>query len=355
MSISSHNIRTLLRRELYEHRRLVFAPIWLGIVIIALNLALLAGGDFFKLGDSIGISIGTLGDTQGLSLGGIGDTHGISIGRLGDTHGLQIGGIGDVKGASLGSDGFLADLSRSMSHLSANDMASLGAALTVLLLAVLALFAVALGVALFSFGIACLFDERHDRSILFWKSLPISDTDVVAAKSLFALVIMPLIWLIVALASSWLAMLVYIVPLGIYGAPISQLFTTHHPLATTLVVTVAMPVYLLTLLPAVGWTLLCSATSRRHPALLAFGVPALFALLGLFGWNNPVWNLLIGAMVPTVLGQAMFGMYGGQAIGSALAQFYAPLASVNFWFGVLFGLVCLTAAAAYRHRYTQLV
>jgi ABC-2 type transport system permease protein len=47
-------------------------------------------------------------------------------------------------------------------------------------------------IVVFFYLIDCLFAERRDRSILFWKSLPVSDTQVVLSKLLVALVVVPL-------------------------------------------------------------------------------------------------------------------------------------------------------------------
>jgi ABC-2 type transport system permease protein len=44
----------------------------------------------------------------------------------------------------------------------------------------------------------CLFAERKDRSILFWKSLPVSDAETVLAKLGLALVVVPLLTLAMA-------------------------------------------------------------------------------------------------------------------------------------------------------------
>jgi ABC-2 type transport system permease protein len=47
-------------------------------------------------------------------------------------------------------------------------------------------------VVVFFYLIDCLFTERRDRSILFWKSLPLSDTQVVLSKLAIALVVVPI-------------------------------------------------------------------------------------------------------------------------------------------------------------------
>jgi ABC-2 type transport system permease protein len=46
-------------------------------------------------------------------------------------------------------------------------------------------------IVVFFYLIDCLFAERRDRSILFWKSLPVSDTEVVISKLAVALVVVP--------------------------------------------------------------------------------------------------------------------------------------------------------------------
>lgn len=47
-------------------------------------------------------------------------------------------------------------------------------------------------IVVFFYLIDCLFTERRDRSILFWKSLPLSDTQVVLSKLATALVVVPI-------------------------------------------------------------------------------------------------------------------------------------------------------------------
>ena len=60
----------------------------------------------------------------------------------------------------------------------------------------------------------CLYAERKDRSILFWKSLPVSDTMTVLSKLLVALIAVPLVVYVLALATNLLAFLVFKVAIG---------------------------------------------------------------------------------------------------------------------------------------------
>ncbi len=49
-----------------------------------------------------------------------------------------------------------------------------------------------LGIIMWMYAGECLYGERRDRSILFWKSMPVSDSQTVLSKLLVACVILPL-------------------------------------------------------------------------------------------------------------------------------------------------------------------
>src|ERR1041384_7751388 len=51
----------------------------------------------------------------------------------------------------------------------------------------------------------CLYAERKDRSILFWKSLPVSDTLTVLSKLIVALIAIPLVVYVLSLVTNILA------------------------------------------------------------------------------------------------------------------------------------------------------
>ncbi|MGH8061847.1 MAG: ABC transporter permease [Pseudoxanthomonas sp.] len=140
-----------------------------------------------------------------------------------------------------------------------------------------------LAFVVFFYSLGSLYDDRRDRSILFWKSLPVSDTQMVLSKLAWALLLAPLLalatglltglafWLIAALASMFN---------GIPGA--SGLLTHSHPLSIIGNVLLAFPVQVLWSLPAVGWLLLCSAWAKRFPFLWSVLIPFLFcAMAGL--------------------------------------------------------------------------
>ncbi|SVD95896.1 uncharacterized protein METZ01_LOCUS448750, partial [marine metagenome] len=52
---------------------------------------------------------------------------------------------------------------------------------------------IALGFALLAFSLSTFFDERKDKSIIFWRSLPVSDTFTVFSKLIVATIVAPLL------------------------------------------------------------------------------------------------------------------------------------------------------------------
>ena len=58
-----------------------------------------------------------------------------------------------------------------------------------------------LGVVVFLYGIDALYAERKDKSILFWRSMPVTDTETVISKLITAVVAAPLITTAIVIAT----------------------------------------------------------------------------------------------------------------------------------------------------------
>jgi len=128
----------------------------------------------------------------------------------------------------------------------------------------------------FFYALGSIYDERRDRSILFWKSMPISDTQVVLSKVTWALVLAPTLAVGIGLAIGvvqWLITGAWQAFNGIPGA--SAMVTDSHPLRVTMQVLSNIPVYAMWALPTIGWLMLCSAWARSKPFLWAVLVPIL--------------------------------------------------------------------------------
>src|ERR1700680_1216208 len=70
-----------------------------------------------------------------------------------------------------------------------------------------------------------LHGERRDRSILFWKSLPVSDATTVLAKASIPLVILPLLTFAITIAMQWLMLLLSSAVVLVSGQSVATLWT----------------------------------------------------------------------------------------------------------------------------------
>jgi ABC-2 type transport system permease protein len=137
-------------------------------------------------------------------------------------------------------------------------------------------FSAVAGTALFTAFIVAAFycldaltSERRDRSILFWKSLPVSDRTTVLAKASIPLVVLPLI-IDVIVVTTWIVMfMLNTVRLMGHGAEL-RMFWSHLKLLQ-MITAYLYAVVAITLwqAPIYAWFLLISGWSRRAAVLWA--------------------------------------------------------------------------------------
>lgn len=114
-----------------------------------------------------------------------------------------------------------------------------------------------------------LHGERRDRSILFWKSLPVSDLTTMLSKASIPLVVLPLIAFAVSLATQLAMLLLSTAILLASGAGAATLWTRLPLVEMSLVMVYGLTVHALWHAPLYGWLLLVSAWARRMPFLWA--------------------------------------------------------------------------------------
>lgn len=153
----------------------------------------------------------------------------------------------------------------------------------------------------------CLYTERKDRSILFWRSLPVSDTQTVLIKLVTAVIIIPLI-LWITLISAHITILILQSVLGTdeAGSFLGLLSLGHYWINLALVLFVTM----LWSLPLLCWLMFCSAWTDRTPLITVIAIPIVFAMVELL----LPFELNLGGHM---LSRLPFG-FGGQ--GSGLDQ-----------------------------------
>lgn len=115
-----------------------------------------------------------------------------------------------------------------------------------------------------------LYAERKDKSILFWRSLPITDAETVISKMLTAFLVIPLATFAAVMVSHLLNLIVVSIWLSMEGGSPGHLIWGSVPLFDTwlamLTVLIAVPIWLA---PLLGWFLFVSAWTKRGPLLTA--------------------------------------------------------------------------------------
>ncbi len=222
-----------------------------------------------------------------------------------------------------------------------------------------------LGFVVFFYCLGNLFDERKDRSILFWKSLPISDRESVTSKALMALVAGPVIAIGIAFALSLLVMfslmsLAAMNGLNLFGAVLgnSDFYLVFIQLLSYI------PIYVLWALPTVGYLMFVSAWAKSKPFLWAVGVPVIGGVI--LGWISMLtgsnieldkyWQLVARGLVSVFPGSWIpFFNEGNGAnvdshnlLGTVMSNTYGLLGTANLWIGVLIGVAFLFGAVKMR-------
>jgi len=163
----------------------------------------------------------------------------------------------------------------------AADMAIVGASnvgeterralLTGALSGVTFLFVFAMWILTVFYCLDSLYAERKDKSILFWRSLPITDTETVVSKLVVALLAIPgvtLVGIVVTQLANLVVMSIWVSGKG--GSPGHLLWdfgALFDIWGATLIFLVTVPLWLS---PFVGWFLFVSAFAKRSPLLVAF-------------------------------------------------------------------------------------
>jgi ABC-2 type transport system permease protein len=131
------------------------------------------------------------------------------------------------------------------------------------------LMAIAFLVSIF-YSLEALHGERRDRSILFWKSLPVSDLTVVLSKLMIPLVILPLITVVLAIGTHIVMWLLNMVIWQLNGMRLSLLWTNLSLSRMWMMMLYHMVVlHGLWFAPAYSWMLLASTWARRAALLWA--------------------------------------------------------------------------------------
>ncbi|HEV2576268.1 MAG TPA: ABC transporter permease [Acidobacteriaceae bacterium] len=191
-----------------------------------------------------------------------------------------------------------------------------------------------------------IYGERRDRSIFFWKSLPVSDTVTVLSKATIPLLIIPLVTFAITVVTQCVILGVDAATLAAHGRSLSvirqlpllqmQAGLLYHLIA----------VHSLWYAPIFAWLLLVSAWAPRVPLLWAFLPPLAIAIIEKIAFNT--------AHFINFLKSRIGGQPSGMSFGTEMGHHAASLnpghflASPGLWGGLIVAALFLAAAIQLR-------
>jgi ABC-2 type transport system permease protein len=197
------------------------------------------------------------------------------------------------------------------------------------------------------YSLDALYGERRDRSILFWKSLPVSDLTAVLSKLTIPLVILPVLSFAISLATQFIMLLFSSVILLGTGVNIAALWTEMSFFHVSFVLLYhLLTVHGLWYAPLYGWLLMVSAWAPRAPVIWAFLPPFVVCGVEKIAFNTSHFLAL--------LQERLVGPGGSMAANNQQKDFMATLMPDRFfsvpglWIGLAITAAFLAAAVRLR-------
>jgi ABC-2 type transport system permease protein len=203
-------------------------------------------------------------------------------------------------------------------------------------------------------GVYCLgalYGERRDRSILFWKSLPVSNLTTVLAKACIPLAILPVVVFAVTIAAHVVVLLLSTLILAANGLSVTPLWTTVPLLQIDLVLLYGLFVIALWYAPVYGWLILVSGWARRATFLWAVLPPIGLSIVEKVAFDTSNLSTLFGSRIAGLAGDAFdFSVPGGASEPLRLITPARYFASPELWLGLAVAAAFLAAAVWLRRR-----
>jgi ABC-2 type transport system permease protein len=197
--------------------------------------------------------------------------------------------------------------------------------------------------------LGALHGERRDRSILFWKSLPVSDLTTVLAKASIPFLVLPLLTFVITVVTQFI-MLLSTAVWSASGLNVATLWTQlSFPRMSLMLLYHLVTVHTLWYAPFYGWLLLVSAWARRAPFLWAALPPLAIGFGEKIAFNTSHFaTFLLHRLGGGTEAMTMPGSMPMDPTTHLTPGTY--LASPGLWLGLVFTALCLAAAVRLRRR-----
>ena len=193
-----------------------------------------------------------------------------------------------------------------------------------------------------------LHGERRERSILFWKSLPVSDLSTVLSKVIVVILVLPLVSFAIIVVTQFVMMLISTLALLSSGLAATT-WGNFNLIRQSLVLLYGLAAIALWHAPIYGWALLISGWARR--ATFLWATLPLFAIsfFEKVTFDTSYFASMLKNRVTGFASEAF--AFHGHSIDSAALTPASYLASSGLWIGLAFAVAFIRAAVRLR-RYS---
>ena len=193
-----------------------------------------------------------------------------------------------------------------------------------------------------------LHGERRDRSILCWKSLPVSDRTTVLSKATIPLVVLPLLIFAIIVLTQFLMLLwtsLVLLPSGLAATT----WTRFNLLQQSLILLYGLIALALWHAPIYGWLLLISSWARRATFLWAVLPFLAIGILEKLAFNTTHIASLLKYRFMGHLSEAfVFDKHGVHSLAQLTPEKF--LGTPGLWIGLLIAAIFLAAAVRLRRN-----
>jgi ABC-2 type transport system permease protein len=221
--------------------------------------------------------------------------------------------------------------------------------------------------AVFFYCLDALLSERRDRSILFWKSMPISDTTTVLSK-LFTATLSSAAIAFVCIVAGQIALLLVATFAGLAGgAGIAPLWSNVQFLQILVATVYILLAFALWYAPVAAWLLLVSAWAKRSAILWAVSPPIALVVFERVAFRTHVVSDLLEYRLKHGFFSAFQGgfvidgrgptteIHMGQGFPANVVEILNPLGFLSnpwLWVGLVVA-AAFTASAIWLRRYRE--
>ena len=195
--------------------------------------------------------------------------------------------------------------------------------------------------------LGCLYDERKDRSILFWKSMPVSDTKTVLSKFATVCLLIPVSYFIVVTAFQIYMLLFSTVLAWFGGSSGTMIWASSNLFSVMFNGLMALIVAMLWLSPFWAWLIFASSWAKK--VAFMWGALPIIMLTIAEGWvlNTSNFIEMLAMRVTntfTIINSNLHFTTHKEIFDIEVMRWYQVFANAEFWIGLVVAGVFLAGA-----------